>query len=244
MKTHAWLLAFLLLVACSVSSVGTSNSAVGGFPGCAGSFSHEPSPTGQYFATDFGCSSSPYFTDPSDACGSAACIQSAYDEGVCDATQSHANCQRTVNWYSIGGARYGCGTRLRVTNPASGSSVVVMVLDDGPSCTVENKAGFWVLDVSYPTILSLFGSEEGYSDHALVNAVVVDPSTPLGPTSDPPPPPAVDASSTSVSCATDGDCNTGSDGSGQICQNGACVPGCNADWECPGTTTCIGGQCQ
>jgi hypothetical protein len=26
--------------------------------------------------------------------------------------------------------------------------------------------------------------------------------------------------------------------------NGTCVPGCNANWECPGSTTCVSGQCQ
>jgi hypothetical protein len=47
-----------------------------------------------------------------------------------------------------------------------------------------------------------------------------------------------------TSCNTDGDCNTGNDGSGQMCVNGTCVNGCNADWECPGSTTCVNGQCQ
>jgi hypothetical protein len=240
-------------------SSGTSASAVGGFPGCSGLFNTNPSPTGAYYATDFGCSSDPYFTDPGDTCGSASCIQSAYDEGVCTSGQSHASCQRAVNWYSVGGKSYGCGTRLQVTNPANGKAVIVMVLDDGPSCTVENNANFWVLDVSYPTIQYLFGSEEGWADHASVNAVVVDSSTPLGPvngSAPPPPPPPPDAgagddggssgddASTGVACSTDGDCNPGSDGSGQICVSGTCVAGCNADWECPGSTTCVGGQCQ
>jgi hypothetical protein len=45
-------------------------------------------------------------------------------------------------------------------------------------------------------------------------------------------------------CNTDGDCNPGSDGSGQICVNNVCVAGCNANWECPGSTTCINGQCE
>jgi hypothetical protein len=269
--------AVLLAVACSSSSgdrTGSSASAVNGFPGCSGVFNTNPSPTGAYYATDFGCSSDPYFTDPGDTCGSAACIQSAYDQGVCTSSQSNADCQRTVNWYAVGGASYGCGARLQVTNPATGQSVVVMVLDNGPSCTVENDADFWVLDVSYPTIMVLFGSEEGWSDHALIDAVVVDGSTPLGPVTagtPPPPPPSEDASlpppppptedagtgeeagddassgndaSSGVSCSTDGDCNPGTDGSGQICVNGTCVAGCNADWECPGSTTCVGGQCQ
>lgn len=247
----------LVVAACSSSSSfsdGQSNAAMGGFPGCKGLYNKQPSPTGQYVVTDFGCSSNPYFTDPTDTCGSAACIQSAYTEGVCSSSQSHASCQRAVNWYSIGGARYGCGTRLAVTNPKNQKSVVVMVLDDGPACSVENKAGYWVLDVSYPTIKYLFGQEEGYSDHAMVQAVVVDSSTPLGPVdgnTPPPPPKSSDAGTTNgkdasggTPCATDGDCNPGTDGAGQICKSGTCVAGCNANWECPGSTTCVAGQCE
>ncbi len=45
-------------------------------------------------------------------------------------------------------------------------------------------------------------------------------------------------------CSSDGDCNPGTNGSGLICVGGTCVPGCNADWECPGVKTCAGGQCQ
>ena len=41
-----------------------------------------------------------------------------------------------------------------------------------------------------------------------------------------------------------GDCNPGSDGAGQICVNNVCVAGCNANWECPGSTTCVSGTCQ
>ena len=261
-----------LLLAASCSSAPTSgfgehsatgNAAVGGFPGCSGLYNKNPSPTGAYYATDFGCSSNPYFTDPGDTCGSASCIQSGYDEGVCTSGMSKAECQRTVNWYSVGGSSYGCGTRLQVSNPSNGKSVVVMVLDDGPSCTVENDANFWVLDVSYPTIMYLFGSEEGWGDHARVDAVVVDSTTPLGPVgsgSPPPPPPQKDAGSppppppdagsgapdagSGVACSTDGDCNPGSDGSGQICVDNVCVDGCNANWECPGSTTCVSGLCQ
>ena len=266
-RSRSWaaLVASVLIsfaVACSsapADSTSAASEATGGFPGCHGVFNTNPSPTGAYYATDFGCSSNPYFTDPGDTCGSASCIQSAYAEGVCTSGQSKADCQRAVNWYSVGGKSYGCGARLQVTNPANGKSVVVMVLDDGPSCRVENNAGFWVLDVSYPTIMYLFGSEEGWGDHALVHAVVVGSSTPLGPTHGAPPPPpppakdagadpgsghAADASSGGAACTTDGDCNPGSDGSGKICVNRTCVAGCNANWECPGSTRCVSGQCR
>ena len=221
----------LLAAACSSSAGGpggpsaSTSSAVGGFPGCSGLYNTSASPTGAYYATDFGCSSNPYFTDPGDTCGSAACIQSAYDEGVCSSGESNASCQRDVNWYAVGGASYGCGARLQVTNPSNGRSVVVMVLDNGPSCTVENDADFWVLDVSYPTIMYLFGSEEGWGDHALVQASVVATSTPLGPTSGspPPPPPAPDAGSDSGAPADDSGPNAGDEASsGDDAPSGGC----------------------
>jgi hypothetical protein len=51
-------------------------------------------------------------------------------------------------------------------------------------------------------------------------------------------------SGSGTACSTDGQCNPGSEGSGQICVGGTCVDGCNADWQCPGNETCQGGQCQ
>src|SRR5580704_10362623 len=203
----------LLAVGCASphgDDAASTQAASSGFPGCSGLFNQNPSPTGAYYATDFGCSSNPYFTDPGDTCGSASCIQSAYDQGVCSGGQSNADCQRAVNWYAVGGASYGCGARLSVTNPANGKSVVVMVLDNGPSCSVENDANFWVLDVSYPTIMYLFGSEEGWADHAEINAVVVDSSTPLGPTSGNPPPPPPDDAGTGDDSSPGDDSSSGS----------------------------------
>ena len=232
----AGLLGLLLVAACSSKpdgSYGQTSAAVGGFPGCSGTFTTHPSPSGQYYATDFGCSSNPYFTDPGDTCGSAACIQSAYDEGVCTSSQSNATCQRQVNWYAVGGASYGCGARLEVTNPKNHKSVVVMVLDNGPSCTVENDADFWVLDVSYPTIQYLFGSEEGWADHALINAQVVAKSTPLGPVTGAPPPPA-DAGSGGSDGGANQDAGGGTTGG---CTLGGHTYGLNA---CTETEQCNG----
>ena len=45
------------------------------------------------------------------------------------------------------------------------------------------------------------------------------------------------------SCTNDGACNPGGNGSGMICSGGVCVSGCHASWQCPGNTTCQGGQC-
>jgi hypothetical protein len=52
------------------------------------------------------------------------------------------------------------------------------------------------------------------------------------------------ADSGAAACTKDGDCNPGSDGAGKICVSGACVAGCNANWQCPGSTSCVSGQCK
>jgi hypothetical protein len=67
-----------------------------------------------------------------------------------------------------------------------------------------------------------------------------DPTPPSGPTpSDPSPPPP-----SGGQCTKHGDCNPESDGSGMICKAGVCVPGCTDNWQCPGSTTCVSGQCR
>jgi hypothetical protein len=71
-----------------------------------------------------------------------------------------------------------------------------------------------------------------------------DPGAPADP-ADPgtPDPGASPADPVGPACSSDGACNPGGDGSGQICQSGHCVPGCRSDAQCPGITTCNGGQC-
>jgi hypothetical protein len=56
--------------------------------------------------------------------------------------------------------------------------VVVVALDCGPSCTLENKVSHGLVDLSSPTNAYLFGSDQGYLDKALVQ---IDEATPLGP---------------------------------------------------------------
>jgi hypothetical protein len=84
-----------------------------------------------------------------------------------------------------------------------------------------------VLDVSYPTIMYLFGSEEGWADHAKIQANVVASSTPLGPTNgSPPPPPPPDA-------------GTGAGDSGTGTGNDAAPSGgCDLDGQSYGLNTC------
>jgi hypothetical protein len=339
MNVNAWICGVAVLfgttVGCSsgpTSNVATASGAINasaGWNGCSGSFDTHESPTGAYFVTDFGCSSAPAFTDSSDNCCPSGVVVAASD-GLCKAgtttagctdnvgTSASIACERAVNWFSTGGSTYGLGTRLELTRPDTGTSVVVFVLDNGPACYREQQFGGFALDISYPAILALYGEEEGVSDRATVTVKVVPASTPLGVvgagstapdagiatgdaasviggghdagSSNPDAghdanhetghpadavtlghdggsdsghdgghdsgpgdasdddAPAADAggddSGTGTPCTTDGECNPGSDGSGQYCSGGFCIAGCDADWECPGSTTCVGMTCQ
>ncbi|MBX3202582.1 MAG: D-alanyl-D-alanine carboxypeptidase family protein [Labilithrix sp.] len=50
--------------------------------------------------------------------------------------------------------------------------------------------------------------------------------------------------SSGAACASDGQCNPGNDGSGQICTGGQCVDGCRTNAQCPGITRCVSGFCE
>jgi hypothetical protein len=172
-----------------------------------------------------------------------------------------ANSCGSQPWYSASSQRYGCGVHLQVE--ANGKCVVVKTEDAGPASWVESDAGTPILDASPSVAKYLFGvSSLGWSDlkgHPGKYAVHVQTtSLPLGPCT------GGGASSGSSSgssgsssggssgssggggapCSSDGDCNPGNDGSGQICVQHQCVSGCNANWECPGSTTCVSGHCE
>ena len=148
---------------------------------CTGLYGTTPSPDGTYYITAFGCYSDQNGThgDPGDNC-IPACLSQA-QKSICSG-MSGPDCEESVNWYSADSGRYGCMTRLKVTNPKNGKAVVVVVLDAGPACFVEQNVDHAVLDMSPPSNFYLFGAEQGQADHALVDVEVVDGSTPLGPT--------------------------------------------------------------
>jgi hypothetical protein len=58
------------------------------------------------------------------------------------------------------------------------------------------------------------------------------------------PAPAAGGSAGGQSCTSTGQCNPGNNGSGLICLVGKCQPGCLTNAQCPGATSCIGGQCR
>jgi hypothetical protein len=104
-------------------------------------------------------------------------------------------------WLYIADAwRFGCGARVKVTNPRTGRWCVTQVADIGPNICVERAAGKPVIDASPAITRELFGAGAvGWSQRMLVLAEAVAAGTALGcgtgavtppPAPPPPPPPA------------------------------------------------------
>ncbi len=168
----------------SSSSSSSSSSSNGGAASwsCDGSFGTTKMADGEYYATAFGCwadAQGNAHQDPGDNC-IPSCLPQAKSSGLC-AGMSGPACERATEWFAADAARFGCLARIKVTNPKNGKSVVVVALDNGPSCTLEKKVSHALLDLSYPANFYLFGSEQGVSDKALVHVDEVPSETPLGP---------------------------------------------------------------
>jgi hypothetical protein len=149
---------------------------------CSGSYGKAKVEDGDYYATEFGCwtdGNGNVHTDPGDNC-IPTCISQAQSDGLC-AGLDGPTCEETVNWYAADGARFGCLARLRVTNPANGKAVVVVALDYGPACSVEDSVSHAIIDLSGAANEYLFGGPQGASDMTTVHVVEVSKSTPLGP---------------------------------------------------------------
>jgi hypothetical protein len=139
--------------------------------------------SGDYVATSFGCSileDGTAQSDPGDNCV-PACLAALKQQGACSASMSGKQCEEHITWFAADRDRFGCGTKLRVTNPATGASAVVMVVDAGPACWVEQQAQTGVLDLSYRATEHLFGGPVGVSEKEMVHVEEVASTTPLGP---------------------------------------------------------------
>lgn len=148
---------------------------------CSGTWGTKKVSNGDYYITAFGCwedaNGTPH-SDPGDNC-IPSCLSTA-QQSICSG-MSGPECERHVNWFAADAGRFGCMARLRVTNPANGKAAVVVALDLGPNCSVENSVSHGIVDLSYPVNNYLFGEPMGAVDHGLIHVVEVDPSTPLGP---------------------------------------------------------------
>lgn len=151
---------------------------------CDGLTGKTTSPAGAYDLTSFGCwrDAQGSHGDPGDNCLPACYGKPGY-AALCD-KKSGPDCERALNYYVADADRFGCFTRLRITNPANGKRVIAVVLDRGPHCAVESKVKTWVLDASTPVALHLFGEAQGVVDQAKVRVEPVPSDTPLGPEDD------------------------------------------------------------
>lgn len=70
--------------------------------------------------------------------------------------------------YATSAGRFGCNARL---NCCQGSKCIVLrVIDSGPACWVEDKAGRAIIDASYTTCRYFTGSNScGWSDRVSIN---------------------------------------------------------------------------
>ncbi|MEZ4366093.1 MAG: carboxypeptidase regulatory-like domain-containing protein [Kofleriaceae bacterium] len=177
---------------------------------CDGTVGTTINPAGMYYTTSFGCwidANGNNRGDPGDNCipwcQSGAAQHDAADEyaALCGG-MTGPQCERSVKWFAAGADRWGCASRLLVTNPDNGKAVVVAVLDRGPHCSIERRVDHWVADLSYPTSNYLFGGSTSATERADVIITEVPNDTPLGPSTGAPPPPAAGGCS-EVLCDTD-----------------------------------------
>jgi len=158
---------------------------------CTGTTGTSYPADGSLYVTSFGCwtdSGGIAHGDGDDNCipwcmsGASLHGTEAEYDALCGG-MSGPECERSVNWYTADADRYGCMTRLRVTNPANGKSAVLVVLDRGPACFVEDSVDHWVLDMSYPASYYLFGEPKSASERGEVIVEAVPYDTPIGPES-------------------------------------------------------------
>ncbi|HET6584530.1 MAG TPA: hypothetical protein VFG69_13805 [Nannocystaceae bacterium] len=147
---------------------------------CGGLTGVTTNPEGIYYTTSFGCwvdANGASHSDAGDNCIPACSLASIGCSG-----KTGPQCERSINWYTADSDRFGCGTKLLVTNPDTGESAVLMAIDRGPNCSIERKVDHWVLDMSTRASVYFFGGQTSATEKADVHVEIVDPGTPLGPT--------------------------------------------------------------
>ncbi len=146
----------------------------------SGNTSTEKPADSLYSTSWFGCYKKPDGTlvkDPTDNC-----LFACGDKGLCPGISDGPTCESTLKWFSADADRFGCGTRIRLTNCLNGKRVVLAALDRGPNCKNEKTYGTPVIDMSHDAMIYLFeGKTYGGSDKKRVVVEVVAASTPLGP---------------------------------------------------------------
>jgi hypothetical protein len=137
---------------------------------------------GNYYTTWFGCwvdANGTHHKDPNDNC-IPGCFAYAQQSGLCAKSDTGQQCEEKTVWFTANNGRFGCLSRVRISNPANGKAVVAVVLDGGPACSAEQKIQKAMLDTSAPVFNYLFDDGKTWTTKSYTHVVEVDPSTPLG----------------------------------------------------------------
>ncbi len=208
-----------------IADTGASVSTIQeGLSGCHGHASSSVPADGRFYLTTFG------FTPADD--GAMSCGQRT----------NHGSW-----YYAASRQRFGCGSRIRITNPQNGRCVVAETDDYGPDVCVENAAGRPIIDASPLVGQHLFGTRSaGWSDRFAIEVEQVSDSTPIGPcqgssspsspppSSPPPSPPPPSSTGDAADCHSatldadvpDGTCvQSAADGAWYKCSDSAWVRG-------------------
>ncbi|NOU28622.1 MAG: hypothetical protein HOO96_12010 [Polyangiaceae bacterium] len=130
--------------------------------------------------------------------------------------------------------RYGQRLRIREFNTRYGREIVFRVVDTGGAFRGRGRGRMDLCVQNRAASL----------DRTVSGTLHVDVIDESGDAPEPAPPQPSPGGTSDITCSTDGDCNPGNDGSGKICQNGACVTGCHSNAQCPGSTRCSAGLCR
>lgn len=155
----------------------------GGAFSCTGTWGTTAPADSKYFITAFGCwvdAGGVRHGDSGDNC-LPGCFAQLKSAGLCSASGTGKQCEEKLTWFTADAGRFGCGARVKITNPANGKSAVAIAIDYGPACWVERSAKMPLLDASGRVNRYLFGEDKGASDRASVTVTPVAATTPLGP---------------------------------------------------------------
>lgn len=149
---------------------------------------------------------------------------------------------------------YGQRLRIKELEAKYGRKIVFRVVDTGGAfrgkgrsridiCVANRTASF------DPTIngrlnIEVIDERSGPPEPSPNAQDPAEPDTSAPTSSAPAPLPASDDGAGGAKCASHGACNPGNDGSGLICVENRCVPGCVSNAQCPGVKTCQSGQCR
>ncbi len=142
--------------------------------GCGGSSRNDVISSNKfYYLTYFGCSGGK--SDPGDNCiGGCPMISSVMTtKGMKQLDRSSGPAyENSVEYFSANMDEYGCNKKLKVTNPRTGQAAVVLVVDAGPHCRVQDNGVKF--DISYV-------AQKAIGDPNVVKVEKMPDNTPIGP---------------------------------------------------------------